>query len=99
MSTRTLGHPTFVRESGMGRRLRFEELDQVARGILEEGLRAADTRDQFAPKAHTGSAQRLHHRGQIGHLELEAIPATWLGAPAVGQDLPTPTLPARDAQQ
>src|SRR3954454_946097 len=58
---------------------RLEELDRVARGVLDQDLLAADACDDLVPEGRARLAQFLHRRLEILDLELEAVPAAGLG--------------------
>src|SRR6476620_2691376 len=67
------GSQVGVRRHGpSGTPCRLEQLDGISRGILEEDLIAPDPSNQVAPKANTGSTQRVDHRAEVGDLQLEA---------------------------
>jgi len=78
---------------------RFEQLDGIPRGILQENLIASDPLNQVAPEANTRGAQGVDHHAQVSDLQLEAVPAARLGTSSVRHRLPAPTLPAGHAEE
>ena len=70
---------------GLGLAGGLEELDGIARGIVDQDLAAAPPRDHLASEARSGCAQRLDLALQVRDFELDAIPAPGLGAAAAGR--------------
>src|SRR4051794_10422432 len=66
-----------------------EELDRVARGIVDDHLVAADAVDDLTASRHAAPAQAFHFAGEIVDDELKPVPAAGLRAPVAGQDLAT----------
>src|SRR5262245_53531762 len=70
--------------SGSVGRRRLEDLDGVARGILDEDLGAAGALDDVVPEPNAGRPQALHLGGDVVHDHLEAGPPARDGLAAVG---------------
>src|SRR5215213_4012349 len=66
--------------SGAGR---LEELDRVARRVLEQNLAAAPPRDDVVTEASPSLPQRLDLALEVCDLDLETIPAPGLGTAAI----------------
>src|SRR5687767_9615088 len=77
----------------------FEQLDQVACGILEQDLPAALTGDDVVAEVRPGAAQGLNLAGEVFDLELDPVPAARLGAPPVRHGLACAASSRRVQQQ
>src|SRR5207237_4188285 len=78
---------------------RFEQLDGVARGIVEQDLPAAVAHDDLVPESDARRPQFLDFAAQIVDLELDAVPAARLGLASIGHRLACAAAAARRAQQ
>src|SRR3954470_14995195 len=93
--------PGAARRGSLGSvpRMRLEELDRVAGGIVDEDLIAADTLDDLTAKAGPGRPQTLDVAGEIGHLERDPVPPARLRPAPVGERLAATALATRCAEQ
>ena len=55
-----------------------EELDQVARRVLQQGLTSAAPLDDLAAQRGSGALDPVDRRVQVVDADLEAVPATRL---------------------
>src|SRR5439155_4317796 len=78
---------------------RFEQLDRVARRIVEKDLLSAETRDDIVAKAGSRLTQSLDLTGEILDLESDAVPATWLRSAPIWHGLSRSSSTGRRAQQ
>src|SRR5919109_287512 len=62
----------------------LEELDRVARGVVEQDLPAAGTGDDVVAEGQAGGAQALDLRRAVVDDEVDAVPASGLRRAAVG---------------
>src|SRR5229473_4011598 len=66
---------------------RLEQLDGVARRVVDQDLLATDTGDDLVAELRAGCAQGRHERLEIGHFDREAVPAAWFWPAAIGHRL------------
>ena len=63
----------------------LEQFDRVARGIIDQNLFAARTRNDLTAKVRTGLCQLLHHQYKIVSFKHQPIPAPWRGLGSIGK--------------
>ena len=69
----------------------LEELDQIARGVLQQDLLATAAGDKLVAKARSRFLQLRDTGGQILDLELNAVPTSRRGELSIGHCLSGPT--------
>src|SRR5450755_4999198 len=62
---------------------RFEQLDWIAAGVVEEDLFAADAGHDVVAEVGAGVSKRPHRRCEIRDFEHESVPASGLGVGSV----------------
>src|SRR5438552_12700074 len=70
----------------------LEQFNEIAGGILDERLPAADAFDDAAPKMHARAAQTLDRLGHVLDLDREAVPASWFRRGPIRQDRSSPCI-------
>src|SRR6266508_1962832 len=76
---------------------RLEELDHVARRILDQDLRAARSLHDLVPERHAFRAEPFDLGGEVVDDQMDPVPAAWFRAAAVGHG--PPRRAGRPAQQ
>ena len=63
----------------------LEQFDRVARGIVDQNLFAARTRNDLTAKVRTGLCQPLHQQYKIVSFKHQPIPAARRGLGSIGK--------------
>src|ERR1700735_515244 len=77
---------------------RLEELDGVARRVVNDDLLAADAGDDLVAEPDAASSQFLDRGSEVSDLDAEAVPASRLLHPAVGHWRAAPRRAVRAAR-